>query len=268
MAESLVPSSTHTPQAPLDPDPGEWLTSARLQQLQDDLGAARSTLAVAGLLPRAVDLWLRQQLAASAPWSQDVREKAISVRDSEWRASVDTASLGLLDDEIPVKLAVAPGCQCWAEAQWGHRLETLFLQRKSLLDRASCRLLRVRDKGLALELFHRIKAGEETFAVTARRFGIGPEKAADGLIRLQPLASMPYGLGKILPKLKPGELMPPSRLGKFLALVQLEQFKPARFDDSSRQRLLASELDHWLQDAGSRALAHLRCPHSIDSVIP
>ena len=268
MAELFQKSPSPVPQLSLDPDPAEWLSPARLQQLDSDLLAARSTLALAGLLPRAVDFWLRQQIAAEAPWSSEERLSAIASRESGWKASVDLATLGLLDSEVPLKLAVAPGCHHWAEARWGHRLETLFLERKGDLDRASCRLLRVRAKGLALELFHRVKAGEDTFASLARRFGDGPEQSNDGLIPLQPLSSMPLGLAKVLPKLEPGELMPPSRLGQHFALVQLEQFKPARFDDSSRQRLLAAELDVWLKITGGLALAHLRCPHNIDSVVP
>ena len=268
MAEFSDQRTASTPQAPLEPDPSEWLNPSRLERLQRDLLAARSTLAVAGLLPRAVELWLRQQLAAEAPWSHEDRQKFIDARELKWRASVDVAATGLLDSEVPLKLALGAGCQSWAEGHWGHKLESLYLQRKSDLDKASCRLLRVRDKGLALELFHRIKAGEDSFAALARRFGDGPEQSKDGLIPLQSLATMPFGLAKILPKLEPGELMPPSRLGSHVAIVQLEVFKAARFDDSSRQRLLAAELDRWLEVVGALALAHLRCPYPIDAVIP
>lgn len=254
--------------APLDPDPAVWFNAERLKQLESDLLSARATLALSGLLPRAVDLWIRQQIAEEAPWSPDERQVAISARELTWRSSHDPSALGLMDCEVPLKLAVAPGCLSWAEAQWGHRLETLFLQHKSRLDKASCRLLRVTDKGLALELFHRIKAGEETFEDLARRFGEGPEKNLDGLIPLQPLSSMPYGLEKVLPKLKAGEVTPPSRLGQHVAVVQLKKFLSASFDDSSRQRLLADELDYWLKDAGSIALSHLMYLHRIDAVIP
>ena len=263
MAEDTSSNAT-----PLDPDPAEWLTPARLQQLLTDLEAARACLAVAGLLPRAVEAWLRQQLAAEAPWPAGEPEQLVAERSSAWLAQVDPDRLGLLEPEVAIKLAVGPGCSHWAQARWGHRLETLFLQRKAELDRASCRLLRVADKGLALELYHRIKAGEESFAVIAQRFGEGPERKQAGLIPLQPLASMPLGLAKVLPRLEPGELLPPTRLGEQVAVVQLETWKPARFDPSSREALLAGELDRWLKAAGKLAVAHLRCPHHLDAVIP
>ena len=107
MAKFLDQPMISTHQAPLDPDPTEWLSSSRLEQLQGDLLSARSTLAIAGLLPRAVNLWLRQQLAAEAPWTNESRQRVVDDREPKWRASVDIDSLGLLDNEVPLKLAIA-----------------------------------------------------------------------------------------------------------------------------------------------------------------
>ena len=141
MADFIDKPPVSNPQPPLDPDPGEWLTPQRLEQLERDLLAARQTLAIAGLLPRAVALWVRQQIALEASWSREDRLQTIAARESKWRASADVAAMGLLDSEVSLKLAVAPGCQKWSEDRWGHRVETL-LQRKHHLDMASCRLLR------------------------------------------------------------------------------------------------------------------------------
>ena len=251
-----------------DPAPEEWLSPQRLRLLDEQLGPARSSLAIAGLLAMAVERWLRQQLAAEAPWSAEERQAVIEARREAWLASHDPAGQGLLDAEVDTKLAVAPGCQGWAEAHWGHRVETLFLERKEQLDRASCQLLRVADKGLALELYHRIKAGEESFATLAFRYGEGPEQQQGGLIPLQPLAAMPMGLGGVLTKLEPGELLPPTRLGQQVALVQLETFQPAVLDASSRQLLLGDELNRWLASAGGLVLAHLKSPQRIEAIIP
>ena len=254
--------------AHFNPAPEEWLSHERLRLLEDQLGPARSSLAIAGLLAKAVELWLRQQLAAEAPWSAEERRAVIEARREAWLASPDPATQGLLDPELATKLAVVPGCLRWAEAHWGHRVETLFLERKEQLDRASCRLLRVADKGLALELYHRIKAGEESFASLAFRYGEGPEQQQGGLIPLQPLAAMPMGLGGVLANLQPGELLPPTRLGEQVALVQLETFQPASLDATSRKLLLGGELNLWLASAGALALANLRCPQRIEPITP
>ena len=251
-----------------DPAPEEWLNPARRHLLEEQLGAARRTLAISGLLSRAVELWLRQQLAAEAPWHANERLAAVQSRRDDWLASHDPATHGLTEGELDAKLAVAPGCQSWAEARWGHRVEALFLEHKDQLDQASCRLLRVSDKGLALELYHRIKAGEDTFASLAFRYTEGPERQQGGLIPLQRLAAMPLGLGEVLPRLEPGELLPPTRLGEQVAVVQLESYHPATLDATTRKRLLSDELSRWLTATGALAMAHLRCPNSIEAITP
>ena len=248
----------------MDPNPADWLNASRRKRLEDELGAARSILAVGGLLPRAINLWLRQRVSEEAPWSASERDQVIAGLESAWREHADIASKGLLDCEVSFKLSVAPGCEAWAFGHWEHRLETLFLSKKDLLDRASCRLLRVSDKGLALELYHSIKAGEQSFANCATLYGEGPERFSAGLIPLQPLSSMPLGLAKVLPNMKPKELLQPRRVGKVFAVVQLETWLPARFDGRCRRELINAELDQWLELVGALALSHLVCCDQID----
>ena len=254
----MVDSKIQAPSnAPLDPDPSEWLNQ-RLEKLFRDLHSACSTLAVAGLLPKVVTLWVRQELAIEAPLSTEQKENIISTLVPVFIEKYDYESLGLLKDEVPVKVCVAPACEAWAEAMWGHRLETLFLQSKDKLDSASCRVLQVSDKGLAMELFYRIKAGEQTFETLASQYSEGKERFNGGLIPLCSLSSMPLGLGKLLPDLDIGELLPPSRVGNKIVLVQLVESKPARFDSRNCKTLLNIELDKWLKTVEQLALSHLR----------
>ena len=114
----------------------------------------------------------------------------------------------LIQIYLRAKLRVGPAAARWCKEQWGHRLDSLFLQTKNQLDRASCRLIRLRNKSLATELYHRIKAKEVSFAEAAREFGEGPEKHKDGLITLRPLGSMPFGLAPVLDSPKPGTIKP------------------------------------------------------------
>lgn len=249
-----------------DPDPVIWLTESRLKQLERDLLSSRYTLALGGGLVTALRDWLRQQLALEAPWSDEERSKIISERKKKWKNKLNLEDLGLSNIELGVALCVDPGCEAWAAHQWNHRLESLFLKHKSELDCASCRLLRVSDKGLAIELYHQIKSKENSFDVLSFRYGMAPEKNNGGLIPLQQLSKLPYGLDKILPKLSPGEVLRPQRLGEHLALVQLETWQPAVFNEASKRMLLTAELEKWLEAAGKIVLAHLKCAHSIEVV--
>ena len=102
----------------LDPAPEEWLSDERKNRLVSELGASASLLHEADVLESVLNHWIRRELADGA---------------------VDSKA-----------------CLGWARTQWGHRLESLFLQQKQDLDQASCRLLRVGNSALALELHHRI----------------------------------------------------------------------------------------------------------------
>jgi parvulin-like peptidyl-prolyl isomerase len=239
------------PAPPRDPDPEHWCSPERLERLKRELGASASLLTVAGLLPRVVEYWVRRELAeemARLPaWPAEEREAELDELEQAWHAKHDGAARGLSPVQLRQKLLVAPGCSRWARMQWQQRLETLYLERKAQLDRASCRLLRVADKYLALELYHRIRAGESSFEKLALDYGEGPERLQGGLLALQPLAKLPLGLAPVLQQLQPGELTPPQRLGEGFALVQLEAFVPAPLDTAAENALLSQELNAWMR---------------------
>ena len=229
--------------------------------LDHDLGSARATLAMAGLLQKAIIYWIKIQISDESPLSQEGRKELVSKHLKNSTSENVPEVSGLLESETFTRVSVDSACLAWAEKHWGHRLETIFLEHKSGLDRASCSLLRVSDKGLALELYHRIKAGEAEFSVCSYQFGKGPEVAKGGLISLRQMSQMPLGLEKVLPVLEPGELLSPRRLGDMFAIVKLVKYVPARFDEPMRQQLLLDELREWLQKVGELALAHLVCSY-------
>lgn len=223
--------------APLDPRPAAWLTPARLQRLRQQLAAAAPLLRSAGLLEPALNHWVRQELAqemGQAPLGQAVEAQA-----------------------EPGQL-LRESCLRWADQQWRPRLKSLYLERKTMLDRASCRLLRLRDKHLALEIYHRIRAGEARFESLAALHGEGPERLQGGLLPLQPMGKLPLGLPVVLQRLRPGELTMPQRLGAGFALVQLEQLEPACLDAATEQLLLTQELDAWVAAVVAAGMAELQ----------
>ena len=58
---------------------------------------------------------------------------------------------------------------------------------------------------------------------------------------------MPHpALARILSISQPGQLWPPTRVGEWFVVVQLEKFFPARLDDPTRQRLLDELFNTWL----------------------
>lgn len=193
----------------LDPAPEEWLTEERLKSLKSEINTCLPLLRRADVLKQVLSCWVRMELG-------DVEANS-------------TASLS------------------WAKEQWGHRIDSLFLQSKDELDQASCRLLRVNQQGLALELYHRLLAEEASFEELSRQFGVGKERFNGGLLKRQSLSRFPEDLGRLLRTLQPGQLSKPLRMGKNFGVVQLEEYLPAVLGDESADLLLKEELRKWTE---------------------
>ena len=254
---------------PPDPSPEEWLTPDRVGRLQKALGNSLELLALSGQLQLLLTYWMRIELSREAIedvriWPESERDAEVDERLETWLAKRDPRELGLDDRQLHLKLSVEPGSLRWARWQWQHRLGSLFLQRKDSLDQASCRLLRLTDKHLAHELYHRVLAEEESFDMLSSQYGEGPERLHGGLIPLQSLESMPSGLAVLLLALSPGEINPPVRFSKGFALVQLLQFQPATLNLQIETTLLKQELNAWLN-----AMLPSLCKHlGLASLLP
>lgn len=213
---------------------------------------------MSGLLRQAVEGWIRQQLAADAPWTNDERALFAEAEVERYTSKRSPAKFGHSPETLRLHLSTGEGCRLWSRHQWGDQLSSLYLQRKSELDRASCSLLRVSSQDLARELFFRIRAGEASFEELAARLSEGPERQTGGRLPMQPMARLPHGLPAVLATLKPGELTLPCQLGPHWALVQLQELVSARFDDEAVQdQLLADQLSSWLSGAVSYAISLL-----------
>jgi len=243
--------------APLEPDPKLWLSQHRLELLQHQLASSSSLLRQAGLWRAALAYWVRWQVSLEADWPVDEEQACLEGMVEKWMAKNTLEDMGLSADELRAKLRVSPAALRWSRQQWGHRLQSLYLQRKSSLDRASCRLLRLKDKNLAHEIYHRIKSSETSFEQAAIEFGRGPERHQAGLLPLQPLERMPYGLAPLLERLEPGRLTMPLRLGEDFCLVKLETFQPSQLDADMEELLLAEQLGLWVDSVVNDLVAGL-----------
>ena len=197
----------------------QWVTQERLEELNRITAPARRLLLQAGLWRATLVYWVREQASLEANWDSQKEEQKLDELEKQWREATPSDQQKLEAGLLRAKLRVGPAAACWSREQWGHRLDSLFLESKSKLDRASCGLIRLRSKPLATEIYYRIKGKETTFEMAAREFGEGPERQRDGLISLQPIGTMPFGLEPVLKHLKPGEISQPMRLGKGFCLV-------------------------------------------------
>ncbi|MEO0769847.1 MAG: peptidylprolyl isomerase, partial [Cyanobacteria bacterium J06649_4] len=137
--------------------------------------------------------------------------------------------------------------QTFQEDTWGPQIESYFLQRKAQLDRVCYSLIRTKDASLAQEIYFRLNDDGVSFSELARQYSEGQESKTGGLIGPVEL-NVPHPiLSRMLTVSKPGQLWAPTQIGEWLVIARLEQFEPAQFSDTMRQRLLTEQFQGWLR---------------------
>ena len=149
-------------------------------------------------------------------------------------------------DDLLLHVLRPTALQRFKEQRYGPGVEELFLAKKNELDTVIYSLLRVRDAGLARELWISLSEGEVAFAELASRYSDGPEAQTKGVIGPLPLGSIEPALAQRLSSLRVGQLRPPVALGGWHVLLRLEALKPARLDERIRQRLLDEQFEAWI----------------------
>jgi hypothetical protein len=164
---------------------------------------------------------------------------------------------GITEPQMSQRLFRALQLEQFQQATFGPRVEPLFLERKSALDRVTYSLLRVRERAKALELHLRLEEEEATFADLASTYSQGAEQQLNGLIG-------PMELGRINPVLAerlristPGQLWPPFEAEGWWVILRHERHLPAQLDAAMTQRLIAEMYEQWMFEQVSAALQAL-----------
>ena len=134
----------------------------------------------------------------------------------------------------------------YKEENWGNKVEAHFLKRKAQLDRVVYSLIRTDKAELAQELYFRIQEGENTFQELAMKYSEGSEAQTGGLIGPVEVNAPHPRIAQVLSTCKPGQLVPPTRVGEWIVIIRLENFISAKLDDQMRQRMLDEMFRQWL----------------------
>lgn len=156
--------------------------------------------------------------------------------------------------DLKVHVCRPEAIRVFSKQRFGPGLEELFLNRKSDLDTAVYSLLRVRQAGLARELWIQLSEGEITFAEAAARFSEGPEATTKGVIGPVTMGQLQPQLAQGLLSLQVGELRAPEVMGEWHVLLRLEQLTPARLDEAMQERLLMEQFQAWIQERANAIL--------------
>jgi parvulin-like peptidyl-prolyl isomerase len=136
----------------------------------------------------------------------------------------------------------------WQHRRYREEAEIRFLERKLELDAVVYSLLRLKDRDLAEELFHRIQAGEDDFPSLAESYSEGKEKNTRGLIGPVPLAAGHPELVSRLRVSRPAQLWPPFQVSDLWVVLRFEKLLPAQLNSEMRARMVEELFQVWFRE--------------------
>ena len=148
-----------------------------------------------------------------------------------------------LIEQVGLPLKLAHLAKEWFDSQ----AETRFLERKETLDQATYSLLRVKDSGLAHELYLQLEAGEADFESLAKEHSEGPEKNNQGKVGPGSLMRAHPALRNVLRTAKTGVVLEPVLIEQWWIVTRLEERQEANFDVAMRQRMATELFQDWMK---------------------
>ncbi|HHP7230095.1 MAG TPA: peptidylprolyl isomerase [Xenococcaceae cyanobacterium] len=134
------------------------------------------------------------------------------------------------------------------EAKWGKVVESYFFkERKHQLDQVVYSIICHQDYYLIQELYFRLINKEQCFAELAAQYSQSSEAITKGVVGPIELGKLPTKISNILTSYPAKEILA-TQLDRYYALLQLELFIPAKFDQSMRQLMMEELFEQWLQN--------------------
>jgi parvulin-like peptidyl-prolyl isomerase len=218
------------------------------------------------LLRPALHAHVLNQALASVELEQELAEQAHK-QFSEKHQLVDLESRqqfcrenGLSTADIDFLAERSIRLQKVCERDFVHKAEARFLDRKTSLDRVVYSLLRLKDQGLARELYLRIADNEADFAELAQHYSQGPERQTRGIVGPVPIEQAHPDLARRLRSNQPGVLLEPFLVEDWWLVVRVETYSPANFDPSTRDSMARELFDQWVQAEATALAARLFSP--------
>ena len=213
------------------------------------------------LTPALARLQVEDEIARVVPidykWLSEAKATFLQSETLELALS----RLYFTEDQLDLHLWREKALRIFAQQLFAPLLEEVFLASHGAYDQLIYSLIRVRDPGLARELWIRLEEGEASFAQLAADFGEGPESGRLGIFGPLLFSSItPPQLATMLKTLKPGEIHKPTQLGDWYILLRLERFIPAQFDDSMISMLLDQKLNEYINHRVKLSLTGAQLP--------
>ena len=144
------------------------------------------------------------------------------------------------------------------KADFSSQVESIYLNRKSNLDKVIYSLFRTKESAKAEEIYLRIDEKEDTFADLASQFSEGFEQQINGLIG-------PIEIGRINPHIAErlrisnhGQLWEPFKVDDWWVLLRLEKMIPAKLDEQMQNRIINELYENWIDKEVDQVISDLK----------
>ena len=168
--------------------------------------------------------------------------------DPETAMPVPDEFMGCPPDKLKATVERDLRISKWKKTLFEPGARERFDLRKPALDRVVYSLLRVKDAGLARELWYRIKEGESTFAELAPRYASGNEIYTAGIVGPVSFGSMYPALVDVLRPASPGKLLKPLAVADWYLVARVDHQLPAEFDEATKAQMIEELSQIWLEE--------------------
>ena len=163
----------------------------------------------------------------------------------------------LSESDLEIKIYNSLKLEQFKAKSFDNKVEKLFLNRKSELDRVTYSLIRAKSREKIFELNLRLKEGEATFPELSSEFSEGVENVLHGLIGPMELGTVNPFIAERLKASKPGKLWPPFECEGWWVLLKLERLIPSTLNNNMRLRLINEMYEAWINRKIKKALESL-----------
>jgi hypothetical protein len=182
-----------------------------------------------------------ESILISQAW-QDLQSKPPTRINEPWEGEANDNEVGIINQRLhQLRL------QKRLNELYDGDVEQHFLKRRDDLERITYRTIRVKQMGLAEELYLRLLNQEDTFENLATKFSEGEERMAAGLLGPMAITDPHQIITSVLRKLTPGEINPPIAVESWYLVIKLEQRQPAKLNQGLRIQLENELLENDLK---------------------
>ena len=154
--------------------------------------------------------------------------------------------------------------------KFSSQVDSIFLDKKSKLDKVMYSLLRARSRSKSFELYTRIIEQEATLSELASEYSEGVESQVNGLIGPLELGDINLSIAERLRISNQGQLWEPFEVDGWWVILRLEKFLPCKLDDNMRERIIDEMYNKWLHETVKENLSQIleKNPHFSEYLTP